>query len=85
MGISTSCHAATTDGIAEGIEGERLQLLQALSAKCKTSFPPEFQSGAQQGSVENEVGNRALAKGQWANARRKKVRGFSARACLRDC
>ena len=74
MGSSTSSfNSATTDGIPSGLAGDRLDLYKKLSAKCSTTFPPEFKSGAQEGNVGSEVGNRALAKGQWASARRKKV------------
>ena len=44
--------------------------MTAMAERASTTYPPEFTGTAQTGPVETEEGDRALAKGQWANANR---------------
>ena len=53
------------------LEGEQLEKMKALAEKASTTFPPQFVDKPQEGPVNTPHGDRALERGQWANANRK--------------
>ena len=70
---SDTIDAATTLGIPATLDAERLAIFTRLSEKAQTAYPPPFAHQSYEGPVETEQGNRTLAKGQWASARRSKA------------
>ena len=76
MGSSSSSravNAATSLGISQNLSGERLRLHTQLSEKALATFPPPFSNAPHEGPVSTPDGDRTLAKGQWAMARRAKA------------
>ena len=53
------------------ISGPKLDILKQCAERAQSTFPPAFKNEPYEGSVESEVGNRALSKGRWAIERRK--------------
>lgn len=73
MASKSGVNIAKSMGIPPGLAGERLALFTALSEKARSSYPPPFQNSPQEGPAETPEGDRTLARGQWAMARRSKA------------
>jgi hypothetical protein len=73
MGSSSSAHdAKASPGYSQLLTGERLARMKACAEKASTSFPPGFVNKPQpEDEAHTPEGDDALARGRWANERRK--------------
>ena len=71
LGSSSRHDAVSSPGYdALNMSSELLDRIKPLAEKAASSFTPDFIDGPQVGGVEPPEGDRALARGRWAMARR---------------